>query len=267
MPELPEVHTITTELKQKIIGKTIKSVDMYKEKSFQGDKRLITGKKIKKISRRAKVIIIELNGVILAIHLKMTGQLVFQKKKDESQFKHIRVILNFSDKNVLIFNDLRIFGWIKIIKPEELNKIVSNFGVEPFSKEFTYQKLLETLKNRKIAIKLALTDQTKISGLGNIYVNEVLFCAQINPKKPANKINENEAKRISKCTIKILKKAIKYKGTTAENYLRTDGKPGEFDKHLLIYGKKDKPCPKCGAFIERIALGGRGTFFCPKCQK
>ncbi len=267
MPELPEVETIVRELKNKIINKKIKNIEIKSEKSFSGNKKKILAKKINKIWRRAKIIIFQIDDINLAIHLKMTGQLIFQKKSEIGSDRFCRVIINFSNGDRLLFNDLRKFGWLKIINSQEMRKLVKSFGIEPFAKDFTKENFWQSIFKRKLAIKSALIDQTKIAGIGNIYANEALFCADIIPKRPANKIGRVESDKLFDCVLKILKSAIKSKGTSAENYVRTNGSLGQYDQKLLVYGRADEKCPKCKSKIKKIKIGGRGTYFCPKCQK
>ena len=269
MPELPEVETIVRELKRKIIGKKIKNIEIKSAKSFLGNKKKILGKKINKIGRRAKIIILQVDSLNLAIHLKMTGQLIYQKSKckDQNGLKHIRVIIYFSDGSKLLFNDLRRFGWLKIIDNREMEKLVKSFGIEPFDKDFTKENFWQAISKRKLAIKSALMDQAKIAGVGNIYANEALFCAGIAPQKPATKISRAKADKLYDCILKVLKSAIAEKGTSAENYVRTDGSQGQYDRRLLVYGRAGEKCPKCKSKIKKMKIGGRGSYYCPVCQK
>ena len=276
MPELPEVQTIVDELNQKIVGKTIGEIKILSPKSFVGDKNVLIGKTIKRIRRRAKILVFELDGGFFAVHLKMTGQLIYQKSKiknqnDKSKFKnelkHKRVIIHFTDKSQLVFNDLRKFGWIKVLDKNGLDKIETDHGIEPFSKDFSKEKFYQIISTRRIPIKIAIMDQSKLVGVGNIYSNEALFCAGIMPNRPANKVTKIESNRLHECILSVLKQAIKDKGTSSENYVRTDGSLGGHDKNLMIYGKKGQKCPKCSGKVEWMKIGGRGSFYCSKCQK
>ncbi|MBU0619231.1 DNA-formamidopyrimidine glycosylase [Patescibacteria group bacterium] len=273
MPELPEVETIRRGLAKKIVGKTIAGIEVRRTKSWQGNKQLVIGKKIIDVKRRAKILLIQLHGgeAELMIHLKMTGQLIYNM--EQLPHKYTRAIIQFSDGAVLFFNDLRLFGWIKVVKIEDLAEELKIFsGVEPLSKKFTASYLIQVLGATKRAIKLVLMDQKKIAGIGNIYANEALFCARIDPRQPAKNIVINQPKKLVKlhfCIVKILRQAIKYRGTTSsdEAFRDVGGKRGQMQKHLLVYGKKGEACSNCGGIIKWVKLGGRGTFFCPDCQK
>ena len=267
MPELPEVETIVRELKRKIIGKKIKNIEIKSAKSFLGNKKKILGKKINKIGRRAKIIILQVDSLNLAIHLKMTGQLIFQKKGETDFDKFCRVIIYFSDGSKLLFNDLRRFGWLKIIDNQEMEKLVKSFGIEPFGKDFTKENFWQVISKRKLAIKSALMDQAKIAGIGNIYANEALFWAGIAPQKSAAKIDRAKADKLYDCILKVLKSAIAEKGTSAENYVRTDGSQGQYDRRLLVYGRAGEKCPKCKSKIKKMKIASRGSYYCPACQK
>lgn len=271
MPELPEVETIKSELEKTIIGNEIKKADVKLSKivnlpvkNFEG---IISGKKIKGIKRRAKLLIVKLSQEWnLIIHLKLTGRLIYNQKPE----KHTHLIFYFTDNKNLLFNDLRQFGWIKLLKDDEAEKFVSkeNFGPEPLEKDFT----LETFKNllakkKKQKIKPLLIDQTFIAGLGNIYSQEACFDAGILPKRIVNALKEDEIERLFNGIKKILTEAIKYKGSSVDTYRDIFGKEGRYIPFLKVYGRKGQKCFRCGAEIEEIKLEGRGTSYCPKCQK
>lgn len=291
MPELPEVETLTRQLSQKIIGKKIIKVKVLRETSFKGEKTKIINQKITNVRRQAKVIIIDLsNQLHLLVHLKMTGQLIYRRKLEESKpynhkpknnvydvdrlpNKYSRVILKFDDGTSVLFNNLRAFGWIKVVKTKELEKELKNFsGVDPLSNDFTADYLKKIASQTRRAIKLLLMDQKKIAGIGNIYANEALFCARIHPKQPAKQVVKKNPEKLDKlhaCIIKILKKALKYKGTTDkdEAFRTASGERGKMQSHLKVYGKDGEKCPQCSRKIKKIKLSGRGTYFCPQCQK
>ncbi len=287
MPELPEVETLRRQLSEKITGKKIAGVEVLKNKCFKGNKADIIGKEITNIRRQAKIIIIDLtNNHHLLIHLKMTGQLIYRRSLEETKpydfkppgniydvnrlpNKYTRVILRFQDKTYLLFNNLRTFGWIKIIKTKQLKKNLKNFsGINPLSSQFTVEYLNKIASQTGRAIKLLLMDQKKIAGIGNIYANEALFCAQIHPKQPSKDVPIKKLGKLHQCIIKILEKALNYKGTTDkdEAFRTATGQRGGMQKHLKVYGKEGEKCPKCTGKIEKIKVSGRGTYFCPSCQ-
>jgi formamidopyrimidine-DNA glycosylase len=293
MPELPEVETLRRELEKAVKGKTIKSAQVKWPKmvlpgtpaEFQ---KKTKNKKITDISRRAKVLIIALNdGNFLIIHLKLTGQLIFRNKKSEIRNqkiaigcgyqkggvvglpnKYTHVIFEFTDGSHLYFNDLRKFGWVRLVSKLEVDKLLREFGVEPLTKDFTLAKfkiILKRYPNRKI--KQILMDPSLISGIGNIYADESCFCAKILPMRPAKSLKPLEIKKLFLCIPKILKFAIAKKGTSADDYVQLDGRPGGMVPYLKVYGRKGEKCKGCRGVVEKIKLNGRGTHFCRVCQK
>ena len=241
MPELPEVETIKRQLAKKIIGKKLGS------------------KKITNVRRRAKILIIDFNGgSSLIFHLKMTGQLIFNGKP----LKHTRKIFKFSDGSQLIFNDVRKFGWWKRIK--DTKELEKQFGPEALGIDFkTFKALLKKRPNSKI--KPLLMDQKFVAGIGNIYSDEILFAAKVNPLRQAKTLTDREVQSIFKNIEKILKAAIKHQGSSIEHYLDAYGKKGDYVKYHKVYHKKN--CSKCGTKIKKIKISGRSAHFCPKCQK
>ena len=180
------------------------------------------------------------------------------------------------DGGKLFFNDLRQFGWIKVVNSDQLLVISDQLGIEPFdkqsfspNKEFTADYLQQTFSKTSKPIKLVLMDQGKIAGIGNIYANEALFEAGIRPDKQAKQLSHLAIEQLRKAIIKVLEEGLKYGGSSAadEAYIKPTGEAGEYQKHFRVYQRVGQKCPKCGGVIKRIELGGRGTFFCPRCQK
>lgn len=271
MPELPEVETIKRDLNRLIVGKKILDITTDSAKQVQPSlatvKKAIVGTKIKKTARRAKLLQIFLsNGRILAVHLKMTGRLLVRRKdapKDDWQ----RVVISLSSNKELRFCDLRKFGWIKLIKNQSaLKKILAKFGPEPLD-DLTFKDFQKILGSSRRAVKLVLLDQKKISGVGNIYANDALFLAKIDPRRPANKVTAPEAKRLLAAVEKVLRAGIKHRGASDQYYLDALGHKGAYQEHFLVYGRTGKKCFKCKGKIKRIKIGGRGTFYCPQCQR
>jgi formamidopyrimidine-DNA glycosylase len=303
MPELPEVQTIVDDLNKKIKGETIagfwtdwkKSVKMPAEKPVSSaDKfaREIKGRKILNASRIGKNIFLNLSGgKTIYIHLKMTGHLLVKPQKQktppsppplakageikgedyfsEKVNQYIHHIFWLKSGKTLEFSDLRKFGKIILEDTEKISAIkeIKSLGVDAMSKEFTFEKFDGILDGRKTKIKLLLTDQGKIAGIGNIYASEILFEAGILPTRPADEITSDEKKKLYKSTKKVLAKAIKLRGTSDSDYRDTAGAPGRFQEVLKVYRRASKKCPKCGTIVKRITMGQRGTFFCPVCQK
>jgi formamidopyrimidine-DNA glycosylase len=286
MPELPEVETIRIQLNQVLKGLKINDVEILKPKSFQGDKKKIIGKTIKEIQRRAKIILIELEGgLALAIHLKLTGQLIYRRPEEkvlteaqkngpftvgELPNKYTRVIISFNNGSKLFFNDLRIFGWIKVIKDWQNLPEIKRIGPEANDeKAFTLPYFQQILASSKKPVKLVIMDQEKLAGVGNIYANEALFVAGVKPTRPANRLIKKEIERLRNSIISILRQAVAHQGTSDkdEAYRQISGEKGHYQNFLKVYGRNGEKCLKCGTLIKRIKLGGRGTFYCPQCQK
>lgn len=286
MPELPEVQTVVSELNCKIKGKTIKLIEVRNPGSgLPSPSFLIAktkGKKVKEVKRRGKLIDIDLGGDHnILIHLKMTGQLVYVAKTGKkisgghpidnvgvlpNKFSH--VIINFTDGSILYFNDIRKFGWVKYATNIERDIARQKYGLEPFDKEYTLENFTTIIKRYpKKKIKQLLMDQEKISGLGNIYADESLFTSRVLPTRLAGSLKLEEIKSLYKVIPKILEFAISKGGTTADNYVRTDGSKGEMVNFLKVYGREGKKCVRCAGMVSKIKLGGRGTHFCKSCQK
>lgn len=261
MPELPEVETVKKQLDKVLTGQKIVEIAKLHPKSLQGSSLKAIGKKVVQVKRRAKMIWIDLAGDInLLVHLKMTGQLLLNAKPG----KHTRVAIRFT-RDKLIFNDLRIFGWIKIVSNAELKEYFLKLPPDVVDNNFTVNYFSQCLKSSGRAVKLVLLDQQKMGGIGNIYANEALFCAGIRPTAPAKSIKN--AAKLHQCIVKAIKAGIRAGGTTAsdESFINLFGRPGRFQRQLRVYENKAS-CVNCGSQIQKIKLGGRGTYFCPQCQ-
>lgn len=276
MPELPEVETIRRGLEKNLVGKTISNLEVLSPKSFIGDPKLVKGKKIISVSRLGKQLSIYLSGnYLLLIHLKMTGQLIFVPPFSKGvrgilfPNKYTRLVISFIDKSNLYFNDLRKFGWIRLIKTNELPSLQKNIGVDLLDKKFTLKYFSSVLKNSKKPIKTVLLDQSHFTGIGNIYANESLFLAKIYPLKPANEISPLKTKNLYLAILKVIKESIKHGGSTAKDkgYLQSSGEAGTHQNYFQVYQREGKPCFICHTPIKRIKTSGRSTFFCPHCQK
>ncbi len=294
MPELPEVETIKNDLKRAILNKRIVDVEVRKKNLIKSDfkefVKILRGNTFKNISRIGKLIIFHLrNNKYLLIHLKMTGQLIYkphlnpllskERKKrviaggheilgmdDKLPNKYSHVIINFSDKSTLYFNDMRQFGYLKIVDENELKAVKSRFGIEPLTKNYTLNNFRKIFNDRKVNVKNLLLNQKLIAGIGNIYADEILFKVGIRPTRIAGQLKEDEIKKMFKAIEVILKEAIKYRGTTFSDYVDSRGKKGNFTKLLKVYGREGEKCKKCNGIIKKIKIGGRGTRYCSKCQ-
>ncbi len=301
MPELPEVETIKNDLKEKIKNKTISQIKIKNASTIKNGLNFFRNKlknaELKDIKRSGKLLVFVLEKpknkkFYLLIHLKMTGQLIYcdrknfvigghvNSKKEKEKVnkglfndlcqpnKYTRLIFVFSDGSQLLFNDLRKFGYCQIVNEKQLNKILNSFGIEPGQKNFTWDNFKKIFTGRKANIKALLLNQKLIAGIGNIYADEILFEAKINPKRKADSLNNNEIRRIFFATQRVIKKAIKYRGTTFSDYIDPSGRKGGFSKLLKVYGREGQKCPRCkNEIIKRIKVAGRGTRYCPRCQK
>ncbi|MFC1727648.1 bifunctional DNA-formamidopyrimidine glycosylase/DNA-(apurinic or apyrimidinic site) lyase [Patescibacteria group bacterium] len=277
MPELPEVETIKGDLAKLIVGKEILDISTDVPKQVQPSlkkvKKVIIGLQIKQVNRRAKILqIILSNNWALIVHLKLTGRLLFRKKNDPPD-KWVHVIINLGSlvkgkkkEFQLRFSDSRKFGWIKLVNNQELKKINQKFGPEPLADldQKTFKKILSSTRR---VVKGLLLDQKKIAGIGNIYACDALFLAQIDPRRPANQLSGEEEKSLFQAIEKVLKAGIKYRGASDQYYLDALGHKGSYQDHFLVYGRTGKKCFGCSGKVKRIVVGGRGTFYCPVCQR
>lgn len=296
MPELPEVETIVNDLKTKISGHKILGVDsdwekIIKEPEYSKFKKNIQGLIIQNIQRKGKNIVIYLTGnKALIIHLKMTGHPLVsscweftngklkKKKTDECkkpdlidsdpQNKFIHLGFTLDKGKSILLSDLRKFASVKLVEQNKLKDLFSTLGPDALNPELDYKKFKDLILKEKREIKKVLMDQTVISGIGNIYSDEILLEAKIHPNKKSSSLNKKEIKKIHENIKKILKEAIEKRGTSISDYRDTEGKKGFYADYRRVYGKEGMSCPKkCKGIIERIKIGGRSSYFCPQCQK
>jgi formamidopyrimidine-DNA glycosylase len=279
MPELPEVETIRRDLHRKVKDKEIKFVTVNTPKIVKKPPisefcTQIEGKVFKNINRRGKYLVIELDsGKKLVIHLGMTGLLIYPFNEDSKKIinvKHNHLVFTFIDGTKLIFNDVRKFGKIYLVS--NLNKIkgMAKLGLDPLDDCFKEEILVQILnKKKKSKIKSFLMNQKFIAGLGNIYVNEVLYRANIHPLRKIYSLHKEEIVNLYQQIKLVLNEAIKSGGSTVadEAYLNTDGEKGKFAEKLQVYARKGEPCVKCGHSIDVVRIEGRSSFICPQCQK
>ena len=287
MPELPEVEVVKRSLEKKILNLKVKRVRIndfnlrYKVDKYRI--ALLKGKKIKKIERRSKFLIFEISSnLIMLIHLGMTGKFFFinrAKKKFKTSFyynldkneKHDRIIFYLQNNQKLIYNDVRKFGFIKLYKSKEYKNIshLKNLGPEPLSKYWNLKYFQKYILNRDRNIKSILMDQKFISGLGNIYVNEILFLSRIMPYRKIKTLKNFEIIKIVKNTKKVLKNSIKMGGSSIKDFSSDNGKMGEFQQRFKVYGRKGEKCSNvdCTRSILKTFITNRATFFCKRCQK
>ncbi|MEA3328749.1 MAG: DNA-formamidopyrimidine glycosylase [Candidatus Omnitrophota bacterium] len=268
MPELPEVETIKKGLEKFILNKSIKKVKVsepriVKSPGLKEFKRQLRGKTFQKIIRKGKYLIFQVSSrKFLIIHLKLTGRLIYGQNDIKSR-------LNFllSDNNYLNLNSRRLFTEVRLAADYKKFPGIAKLGFEPLSEDFSLDAFSRGIKNTKRKIKIILMDQTFIAGIGNIYAQEALFQAKIDPRREACSLNKQQVKKLHLALKKILKDAVKYRGSSVNNYTDSRGEKGSFHLRLKVYGRRGEKCFSCGTSLKRISLEGRTTCFCPKCQK
>lgn len=288
MPELPEVETVRRGLQELIVKKTISGSTVYDSpKSFPNPPDEITqflyGATITAIHRRAKLLLIELSsGYSLLVHLKMTGQLVYRGEQafgaghptdsliGELPDRSTRVAIEFTDGAKLFFNDQRKFGWMKLVATELVPSLefMQKVGPEPLESDFTAEQFTVRFTRRaRTNIKAALLDQTVVAGVGNIYADESLWGAKISPKRLVADVTPEEFTLLYHELRYVMNLAIEKGGSTDKNYVDAEGKRGSYMDFARVFRREGQACPRCGTMIEKIKWAGRGTHFCPVCQK
>lgn len=298
MPELPEVESLRRSLKPYIVGKTIQSIIVHKPKLVSGAgtvRQALESKKqefetqpigatIADITRIAKNLIIHLsNGQIILVHLKMTGQLVYQDENQnrvlgghpiqvsESQLpnQHSHIIFKLN-QGTLFYNDVRMFGYVLLYPNLDTIYKLGHFdkiGLDPFDSNFTAQYLYKNLKAKKSKLKTVLLDQSIVTGLGNIYADEVCFRAGILPTRITNTLSQKEVEKLYRAIVDIIPKAVEMGGSSIANYIMADGSRGTYAREHKVYGKAGKLCVKCEQILQKTIINSRTTVFCQFCQK
>ena len=289
MPELPEVEVVKRSLSNKAQNSIVKAIKIndgrLRYKIDKSQIRKIIGLKIKRISRRSKYLLFYFNkNIVMLVHLGMTGKFIFINRKnikyktsfyynidEKKDKKHDRVIFNLSNNQKLIYNDVRKFGFIKFLDKDLLseNLHLKKLGPEPLHKKFTLNYFRNYILGKNRVIKETLMDQTFVSGLGNIYANEILFFSKIKPTKKTKDLLDEDIKKVIKFTKKILSKAIKLGGSSIKDFSSGNGKKGKFQQHFSVYGRKGEKCynKRCNNNIIKIIIASRASFYCSKCQK
>jgi formamidopyrimidine-DNA glycosylase len=289
MPELPEVEAIKLQLGRFLTGHKIVSVEVRNRKTFQGDEKKLIGGKVVGTRRFGKVSVMDLdNDYSILTHVKLTGQYVYRgpnlpnpkplspKVTGGIPGPHTLVIFNLDHGGELFYNDVRRFGWIRVERTEDVlkEKFIVKLGPEPFGSAqghgprlLTLEYFREMLSKTSRPVKIVLMDQEKMGGVGNIYANDALWLAKINPKTPAKSLEDKSAKNLYEAILSVLKEGIKYGGASELAFVTPDGTEGNYQKHTLAYGREGDVCERCHkARFKKFFLGGRGTYFCPVCQ-
>ncbi len=270
MPELPEVETIARGLAHAVTGRSIASVVIRLPKMAQAPPgvdfaRALPGERIVGVGRRAKYVLVELaSGRRLVTSLRMTGRLVVQRP-GEPDFPGTHVVLHFTDGSRLSFADLRTFGRMRLVEPDDAWD--KSLGPEPLSSGFTPEAFIGMLSGRTTRIKALLLDQQRIAGIGNIYACEALWKAGIKPGRPAMSLSKPAIRRLHHAIVDVLTRAIEMRGTSVDDYVDAEGLRGGFQSALAVYGKLGQPCERCGSPIVRTVIAQRGTWWCRTCQR
>lgn len=286
MPELPEVETIRRDLARRIVKDKVVAVEIRDKKTVKNNAPVlhtrVVGQKVAGVDRKGKLLALELeSGEYILIHLKMTGQLIwrsghkivagghsFNDSACDFSERFTRVVFTFSSGGKLYFNDMRRFGYVVVVTKEEKEKVfANNFGPEPLTKEFTLETFGKLFAKRTTNIKALLLNQKLIAGLGNIYVDETLFAAGIRPTRRANTITKQEVAKLYREINRIIALAIKHRGTTFYSFVDCEGEKGSFVHLLKVYDRTGEKCKKCGGLVAKTRVAGRGTHYCPKCQR
>ena len=270
MPELPEVRTVANVLKRNLLNKKITNIRIIYPKIIDIgslDFKNLIGKKLTDVNTKGKFLIFTFEDLYLVSHLRMEGK-YFIKKLDDCNEKHEHIIFEFGDLSVR-YHDTRKFGVMKIVNKKDLDNTleIKKQGIEPIDDSLTSNYLLEKFKDKKMPIKTALLDQEIISGLGNIYADEVLFASGIHPLRETKSITKEECENIILSSKKILLHAIKEGGTTIKSYTSSLGVTGNYQNYLCVHKREGMNCKKCNTVIKRIKVGGRSTYYCENCQK
>lgn len=274
MPELPEVETIRRKLAPHLVGRRFEHVAI-------DDARLVRpfepvavaaeleGEQVAAVERRGKYLIVRFeSGRALLIHLRMTGSLRHAAPGDLADDPYRRAVVKLDDGSDVAYRDVRRFGTWHLLEPEEIDAYLEQrLGGEPLERSFTSRRLAERLEGRKAPLKAALLDQRTVAGLGNIYVDEALWRARIHPLRPAGTITQEELPPLTRAIKDALKAGIARQGASLRDYSTPDGRRGRMQERFRVYGREGEPCARCGTPIDKIRAGGRGTWYCPNCQR
>jgi formamidopyrimidine-DNA glycosylase len=273
MPELPEAETIVRGLRPAVVDETVRRVEVVHEDILRQPRRRFADRvrhaTIRSVGRRGKNVLLHLDtGDVLAVNLGMTGRLLPfpTPPRGDARPTHPAIRFRFADGGVLVYDDMRRFGTVECLTPDEWAERDQRMGPEPLADSFTAEGLHADLSRSRSPLRSWLLDQRRIAGVGNIYANEAAHAAGVHPRRPARSVTEEEASRLHAGLREILAGAIQEGGTTIRDYRNASGERGEFARQLAVYGREGEPCPECGSSVERTVFGNRSAFFCPACQ-
>jgi formamidopyrimidine-DNA glycosylase len=274
VPELPEVETVRRGLEPVLVGRRFERVEIDDPRLTRPEDPAevaaeLTGERVESLGRRGKYLVVRFeSGRVLLIHLRMTGTLLHAPPGTPGDVPHRRAVVSLDDGSDVVYRDVRRFGTWLLVEPEELDPyLAARLGGEPLGRRFTTRSLAASLASRRAPIKAALLDQRTLAGLGNIYVDEALWHARIHPLRPAGELAADEVRAVREGIKRALDAGIRRQGATLRDYRRPDGAEGSMQKEFKVYGRAGEPCDRCGAPIEKTRIAGRGTWYCPACQK
>jgi len=274
MPELPEVETIRLALEPHVVGRRFERVEINDSRLVRPFEPMavaaeLEGERVAALDRRGKYLIVRFESDrVLLIHLRMTGSLRHAAGGALGDDPHRRAVVNLDDGSDVAYRDVRRFGTWHLLEPDEVEGYLEQrLGGEPLERSFTARRLAERLAGRQAPIKAALLDQRTVAGLGNIYVDEALWRAQVHPLRPAGTLDPDELARLTKAIRAALRAGIARQGASLRDYSTPDGRRGRAQERFRVYGRAGEPCPRCGTPIDKIRAGGRGTWYCPSCQR
>jgi formamidopyrimidine-DNA glycosylase len=274
MPELPEVETVRRLLAPALVGRTFESVqilDSRLTRPFEPAEVAaeLEGERVTSVDRRGKYLIFRFaSGLVLLVHLRMTGNLIHRRNGASAVHPHLRAVVRLDDGSDVMYTDVRRFGTWAVFGRDELEPyLAARIGSEPLNRGFSANELARLLAGRRAPIKAALLDQRTLAGMGNIYADEALWRAEIDPRRPAGQLREVELRALHGGIRRALEAGISRHGATLRDYRTPNGERGQMQDEFKVYGRAGEPCPRCGAPIEKMRLGGRGTWFCPSCQR
>jgi formamidopyrimidine-DNA glycosylase len=274
MPELPEVETVRRRLEPALVGRSFERVEILDSRLTRPFEPLevgaeLEGERVAAVDRRGKYLIVRFeSGRALLIHLRMTGNLLHGGSGNHESDPHRRAVVRLDDGSDVVYRDVRRFGTWLLLEPGELDGyLAERLGREPLAAAFTTRRLAEALHGRRAPVKAVILDQRRLAGVGNIYADEALWRARIHPERPAGELDEHELRALHRGVRAALKAGIARQGATLRDYRTPDGGTGAMQHEFKVYGREGEPCDRCGTPIEKIRAAGRGTWYCPACQR
>jgi formamidopyrimidine-DNA glycosylase len=274
VPELPEVETVRTQLAPVLAGRTFRSVRILDERLTRPvDPRIVEaqleGERVQAVERRGKYLIVRFDsGLVLLVHLRMTGSFLVARGGELPEDLHRRAVVRLDDVSDVAYRDVRRFGtWLVLEQDEAEEYLAQRLGEEPLSPRFTTRELARRVAGRRATVKAALLDQRVVAGIGNIYADEGLWYAHVHPLRPAGELGADEIAAVRRGVRRALRVGIRRQGATLSDYRAPNGASGTMQDEFKVYGREGEPCPRCGTLIVKTRVAGRGTSFCPGCQR